>query len=77
MRPTPTPSGGSWTPSPVSERPGRRGFTHAYPTEKLLAFRAVPAADKLRWLEEMRQFLERFLTPDRKRVMDRFRRGDL
>ena len=50
---------------------------HAYPIERLLAFRAVPAADKLRWLEEMRQFLDRFLTPERKVLMDRFRRGDL
>lgn len=55
----------------------RRGVTHAYPLERLLAFRAVPAADKLRWLEETRQFLDRFLTPERKALMDRFRRGDL
>ena len=55
----------------------RRGVTHAYPLEQLLAFRAVAAADKLRWLEEMRQFLDRFLTPERKAVMDRFRRGEL
>jgi hypothetical protein len=43
----------------------------------LLAFRAVPAEDKLRWLEEMRQFLDRFLTPETKLLLDRFRRGDL
>jgi hypothetical protein len=51
--------------------------THAYPLERLLAFRAIPAADKLRWLEETRQFLDRFLTPERKALMDRFRRGEL
>jgi len=45
--------------------------------EKLLAFRAVPVPDKLRWLEAMRQFLERFLTPERARILHRFRRGDL
>ena len=61
----------------MSDPPLRRGVTHAYPLERLLAFRAVPAADKLRWLEEMRQFLDRFLTPERKVVMDRFRRGEL
>ncbi len=55
----------------------RRGVTHAYPLERLLAFRAMPAADKLRWLEETRQFLDRFLTPERKALMDRFRRGKL
>jgi hypothetical protein len=50
---------------------------HAYPLERLLAFRAVSAADKLRWLEETRQFLDRFLTPERRALMDRFRRGEL
>jgi hypothetical protein len=51
--------------------------THDYPIERLLAFRAVPPPDKLRWLEEMRQFLDRFLTPDRKALMARFRAGEL
>ena len=55
----------------------RRGVTHAYPLDRLLAFRAIPAADKLRWLEETRQFLDRFLTPERKALMARFRRGEL
>ena len=55
----------------------RRGVTHAYPLERLPAFRAMPAADKLRWLEETRQFLDRFLTPERKALMNRFRRGEL
>ena len=54
-----------------------RGVTHAYPLEHLLAFRAVAAADKPRWLEEMPQFRDRFLHPQRKAVMDRFRRGEL
>jgi len=54
-----------------------RGVTHVYTVEQLLAFRAVPSADKLRWLEEMRQFLDRFLTPERRVLMERFRRGDL
>jgi len=61
----------------VSDPARRRGVAHAYPLERLLAFRAVPAADKLRWLEETRQFLDRFLTPERKALMGRFRRGEL
>ena len=73
-----TPSVACWTLNRMSERPvRRRGVAHAYPTEKLLAFQAVPAADKLRWLEEMRRFLDRLLTPERKAVLDRFRRGEL
>lgn len=61
----------------VSEPDTPRGITHAYSTEQLLAFRAVPAVDKLRWLEEMRQFVERFVTAERRTLMARFRRGDL
>jgi len=61
----------------VSDPVLRRGVTHAYPLERLLAFRAIPAADKLRWLEETRQFLDRFFTPERKALMARFRRGEL
>ena len=61
----------------MSEPPRARGVTHAYPTERLIAFRAVPSVDKLRWLEEMRTFLERFLPPERKAILHRFRREEL
>ena len=44
----------------MSEKKPSRGVTHFYTTEQLLAFRDVPVADKLRWLEEMKRFLERF-----------------
>ena len=57
-------------------RPGR-GYKHAYSIEQLRAFRDVPAADKLRWLEDMRRFLEKALTPEKLEIMQRFRRGDL
>ena len=55
----------------------KRGFSHAYSIEQLRAFRDVPAVDKLRWLESMRRFLERSLTPEKIEIMQRFRRGDL
>ena len=54
-----------------------RGVVHRYPIEKLREFRAVPAEEKLRWLEEMRCFLERALTPEKLDAMQRFRRGEL
>jgi hypothetical protein len=67
---------GCWRPL-VSDPILRRGVTRVYSLEKLLEFRAVPSVDKLRWLEEMRQFLDRFLTPERRVLMARFRRGEL
>lgn len=57
--------------------PSGKGFRHAYTIEQLRAFRDVPAADKLRWLEQMRRFLERSLTPEKIEIMNRFRRGEL
>jgi hypothetical protein len=61
----------------VAESPPKRGYTHAYSIEQLRAFRDVPAADKLRWLEHMRRFLEKSLSADKIEIMQRFRRGDL
>ena len=55
----------------------KRGYTHAYTLEQLRAFRDVPAAEKLRWLESMRRFLERSLTPEKIETLRRFRSGDL
>jgi hypothetical protein len=54
-----------------------RGFRHASPIEKLRAFRDAPAEEKLRWLEDMRRFLERSLTPEKLAIMRRLRRGEL
>ena len=55
----------------------KRGVVHAYSIEQLRAFRDVPAEQKLRWLEGMRRFLARSLTPEKIEIMQRFRRGDL
>ena len=54
-----------------------KGIVHCYTIEQLRAFRDTPAVEKLRWLEAMRRFLERSLTPERIEIMQRFRRGDL
>ncbi len=61
----------------MTDRPRARGVAHHYTTDQLLAFRDVPAADKLRWLEEMKRFLERFQSEEQRETMQRFRRGDL
>jgi hypothetical protein len=61
----------------VADRIRHRGVRHAYGIEKLRAFRAVPVADKLRWLEEVRTFVGRLQTPEARRAMMRFRRGEL
>lgn len=61
----------------MSEPERRTGYKHAYTIEQLRAFRDVSAEDKLRWLEGMRRFLERALTPEKLEIMRRFRRSEL
>ncbi|MBK8479676.1 MAG: hypothetical protein IPL40_00645 [Proteobacteria bacterium] len=53
------------------------GFVHSYTLDQLRTFKGVPAADKLRWLEEMRDLLERYQTPQARALMQRFRQGVL
>lgn len=54
-----------------------KGVVHVFTIEQLRAFRDVPARAKLEWLESMRRFLARALTPERLEAMARFRRGEL
>ena len=61
----------------ADESPRSRGVVHRPTTEQLVAFRDVPAADKLRWLSEMSRLLERSQSEEQRETMQRFRRGDL
>ncbi len=54
----------------------RRGVWHAKPIEELLAFRAIPAGEKLRWLETVRQTLNA-LPSKQQETLQRFRRGEI
>lgn len=56
-------------------KPG--GVTHHYTIEQLVAFRDVPAADKLAWLEEKKELLAKTLTPEKLALLERFHRGDV
>lgn len=61
----------------MAERSKQLGYTHTFTIEQLRTFRDVAAIEKLRWLESMRQFLEKSLTPEKLEIMMRFRRGEL
>lgn len=61
----------------MSDRTRQLGYTHAFTIEQLRSFRDIAAIEKLRWLESMRRFLEKSLTPEKLDVMMRFRRGEL
>jgi hypothetical protein len=50
---------------------------HYHSDEELLRFHALPAEQKLEWLEAVRVFLRRFQPPRQREIMHRFRRGEL
>ena len=53
-----------------------RGVWHAKSTEELLAFKALPAVEKLRWLERVRQTVNA-LPRKQQELLQRFRRGEI
>jgi truncated hemoglobin YjbI len=62
---------------PQSGSSSPRGIRHAPTLEQMLAFRAVSAEEKLRWLESVRQTLDQALPPAKKAVFQKMRRGEL
>lgn len=57
--------------------PPRRGVAHTASRARLLAFSRIPDEDKLRWLEEMRRFVDKFTTARQRKIRIRFRRGEI
>ena len=59
-------------------RPHRlQGFRYHCTREQLLAWMRVPAAAKLRWLEDANRFLDKVMTPQSRRIRELFRAGKL
>ena len=54
-----------------------RGFRHFHSDEQLLRYVAVPAAEKLKWLEEINAFLQKAMSPEAKAIAERFRHGEI
>jgi hypothetical protein len=52
------------------------GFTYEVSDEQLRAFAARPPAERLRWLEEMREATWKLATPAVRASWARLRRGD-
>ena len=54
-----------------------KGYWYEVSDEQLLWWRSVPTLDKLRWLDEAREFLWSAMTPQAKEAMRRFREGSI
>jgi len=57
--------------------PAVRGYRHHHSDEELRRWAALPAEQKLQWLEEMNEFLDRAMSPEAKESARRFRRGEI
>ncbi len=59
-----------------SHRPDK-GFYYVVTEEKIRWWRAVPPAQKLEWLEQANSFLRKTLSPDKQRILELFRKGNV
>jgi len=64
-------------PRDSSTRSAMKGYWYEVTDEQLLWWRSVPTLDKLRWLDEAREFLWSAMTPQAKEAMRRFREGSI
>lgn len=54
-----------------------RGFRHFHTEEELLKYAAISPEEKLRWLEEINEFMWKAMTPEAKEAARRFRSGEI
>lgn len=55
----------------------KKGFRHAYTLEQIREYRKLSARDKLNWLEEANRFSHKAIRGDRKKIWEKFRRGEI
>jgi hypothetical protein len=60
----------------TGDRPAR-GFAHHHTDEALLAYAALTADQKLRWLHDAWRFTADFLPLDRREAWSRMRAGEI
>ena len=53
------------------------GFSYSVTKEQIDAYLRLPAEERLRWLEEGREFILRILPEDKLEIMGKFRRGEM
>lgn len=53
------------------------GFYYKVSPEKINWWRSIPAKQKLEWLEDANSFLKIALSAEKRRIMERFRKGEI
>jgi hypothetical protein len=55
----------------------RKGFSYTVSDEQIRKWRALSAEQKLEWLEQANAFINQALTPKRRAIMEKFRKGEI
>lgn len=55
----------------------KKGFSYWVSDEALRKWAAVPPSAKLEWLEEINRFIFKFTGKKQKKIISRFRRGEI
>jgi hypothetical protein len=54
-----------------------KGYYYVVTEEKIKWWQSIPPEQKLEWLEEANNFLAEALSPEKRRVMELFRKGEI
>ncbi len=55
----------------------KKGFSYSVSEESLKRWMAMPAEMKLEWLEEINEFIWKYAPEESKKIMAKFRKGDI
>ena len=55
----------------------QHGYSYHVTLEQIEAYQKLPIKERLRWLEEAREFIASMLTREQWEIMQKFRRGEI
>ena len=55
----------------------KKGFTYSYTEEQIRAYSKLSTREKLKWLEEANRFCAKAITGRRKKIWEKFRKGEI
>jgi hypothetical protein len=55
----------------------KKGFSYEVSDETLKKWIATPASEKLEWLEEINTFIYKFTGKKQKKIISKFRKGEI
>ena len=53
------------------------GYYYTVSDEQIKKYLKIPIVERLRWLEEAQEFMYKALSPEKWKIMQKFRRGEI